>query len=1520
MPELKRLDAEDNELPEGLVEVERSETLHVGLYVQASTDGASPIDDSLLGFESLFGAIHFESDSLGTADIGAILRRLRDGEGWARRMTTSSFDPGQDELLGPPAEGQDESSWVFFWDDATNGDDSPRGGWCAPANGSCGILLGVLRIPLNDLPPAASGDLSLSIGGLFDPGDPIGAGTMFSRAEDHVAEGNSVSYSLCAETGCPTSVTFEAEEYQLEEGAELELTLILDEALGGDVVVPIQVAESSSSAESLYRLSTQSLTFAAGETSKKLRVTAVENEEDEELETATLVLEMGDLPSSLLRGAISSTRINIQDNDHPGVALSFGAASYTAREGGAAAEVSVILSAPPEREVTIAISTELRGGASAGDFEGVPQSVTFGPEDTEKSFGIVALEETDKDVGEGLRLSFADLPPGVTEGNHSTAMVDLRDNDSDAITLSVSHGSVAEEAGTLDIRVTASLLLSSADSLSEDLNVPLTLSGSAVSGTDYSLPGQVPAIVIPANSSSGDSVEVTLTLTLLDDEIVEGNRILSIGSSLAGFDVNPAEIEITDSDGASLSVTGPDQAVPEGGEASFVVSLSKPVDAEVLVNWTIVDGSAVVSEDLNTETLSGSLTFPAGSGEGATQSVEIQVTDDEFSEADETFSFRLQAVTAQGVEDGRVRVDEDASSAEVTISASDPLTLSLSGPPFALEAVTVTYTLRLVGGIPSEDITATLAVAKESTATPEDYSGLPGSVTIPSGESSASFTVTFVRDQVAEGEESLILELTGVEGGGGPEISVDPDANRVHTRILELSFVWIPNTEVGSTEGHTMEVSVVVDPPLKAADVTVSYALEPASAGVEDFSDVSGGSIRIAAGESSGGIRVMALDDRLSEQAESFSVKLTGVEASNPEAAPVELVAQESQTTANATIEASDPLSVSVRGPSEIREGSQATYVLGLEGGESTADISLTPTFGLASEADASDVSGLGENLTISAGLASIAFTVEALSDGSDEGQERLVVEFSNLRGGGGGGLSLAADADSTEVLITEEHLEARAEAMKFALAGIGRTLGDNFVEMLGERTAGTGAEDSHVTLGGRALDLKSLSFDSQDRGLSGWVDAAMDVLGVNLDSPDGLVSEMARATGVTRGEFRLDLLPDARDLLSGSSFAFGLGGEDGKAASWTLWGSGDLTRFEGRPADHFQMSGEVVGGHIGLDYRASETVLAGLVLSQNSADVEYALRGEVGTEGRLELRLTSAHPYMHWSPSEGLGLWGSLGYGVGDALLRDEKGEAETSVSLKMAVVGARRELTPLGGFAFAFKTDAYLVRMRAQEQIGLLGVEADSSRARLAVEASRSLEFRGGSLVTGNVELGARADGGDAEQGAGAELRAGLAYSHPAGFDVQASGHMLLAHEESGFKQWGASLNLSFDRGVRGQGLQFLLAPSWGTPAMGAEGIWMSGRTTEAFLADDFGQGMTLETRLAYAMELTRRRGLLTFFGELGKSGEFAPSLRLGTQLGGLQTLHSNIDFELYGERLGARLGRDPEYGLVFKIRGNF
>ena len=86
----------------------------------------------------------------------------------------------------------------------------------------------------------------------------------------------------------------------------------------------------------------------------------------------------------------------------------------------------------------------------------------------------------------------------------------------------------------------------------------------------------------------------------------------------------------------------------------------------------------------------------------------------------------------------------------------------------------------------------------------------------------------------------------------------------------------------------------------------------------------------------------------------------------------------ERDTVAQATIALSDPLSVSIEGPRELKEGNQATYLLNINGGESTEDVSVTPLIALASEADLSDVSGLGARLTIPAGKASTSFTLVA--------------------------------------------------------------------------------------------------------------------------------------------------------------------------------------------------------------------------------------------------------------------------------------------------------------------------------------------------------------------------------------------------------------------------------------------------------------------------------------------------------------------------------------------------------------
>ena len=77
--------------------------------------------------------------------------------------------------------------------------------------------------------------------------------------------------------------------------------------------------------------------------------------------------------------------VNITDNDVPSVTVRYEQASYTVGEG-SSVDVKVILSAVPERSVTVPISRTNQGGATDGDYSGVAAnaSVTFNSDETEK--------------------------------------------------------------------------------------------------------------------------------------------------------------------------------------------------------------------------------------------------------------------------------------------------------------------------------------------------------------------------------------------------------------------------------------------------------------------------------------------------------------------------------------------------------------------------------------------------------------------------------------------------------------------------------------------------------------------------------------------------------------------------------------------------------------------------------------------------------------------------------------------------------------------------------------------------------------------------------------------------------------------------------------------------------------------------------------------------------------------------------------------------------------------------------
>ena len=100
--------------------------------------------------------------------------------------------------------------------------------------------------------------------------------------------------------------------------------------------------------------------------------------------------------------------MRITDDDDPAVTVSFGAASYTAAEGGSVT-VTVTLSEAPERSVTIPLTRSNQDGATDGDYSGVPANVTFGATETSKTFTFSATQDSVDDDDESVtsRLGFA---------------------------------------------------------------------------------------------------------------------------------------------------------------------------------------------------------------------------------------------------------------------------------------------------------------------------------------------------------------------------------------------------------------------------------------------------------------------------------------------------------------------------------------------------------------------------------------------------------------------------------------------------------------------------------------------------------------------------------------------------------------------------------------------------------------------------------------------------------------------------------------------------------------------------------------------------------------------------------------------------------------------------------------------------------------------------------------------------------------------------------------------------------
>ena len=274
--------------------------------------------------------------------------------------------------------------------------------------------------------------------------------------------------------------------------------------------------------------------------------------------------------------------------------------------------------------------------------------------------------------------------------------------------------------------------------------------------------------------------------------------------------------------------------------------------------------------------------------------------------------------------------------------------------------------------------------------------------------------------------------------------------------------------------------------------------------------------------------------------------------------------------------------------------------------------------------------------------------------------------------------------------------------------------------------------------------------------------------------------------------------------------------------------------------------------------------------------------------------------------------VWGLAGIGNGELTLtqnasgtRTSDAVYETDISMRMGAVGMRGQVVSpesSGGLGVAIKSDAFWVSTESEAVTNahgnLAAAEGDASRVRLLVEAERSFVAGAGTL-TPSAEVGVRYDGGDAETGTGIELGGALRYQG-AGITIEGAVRTLVAHEESGYEEWGASGSVRIQPGASGRGLSLTLSPTWGAPASGVERLWSlpdeQGLTNREFEAE-----ARMEAEVGYGIGAPHSLGLVTPYAGLSVAEGGSRTLRTGArwQLSQDTALGLEATRDEYGER---------------------
>jgi uncharacterized repeat protein (TIGR01451 family) len=639
------------------------------------------------------------------------------------------------------------------------------------------------------------------------------------------------------------------------------------------------------------------------------------------------------------------------------------------------------------------------GSAEAADLGLATTSLTFPAGSAHNSILPIDLTVINDRLLEGNETATLNLALVSSVGSVSgTHVVTVIDDEFGSISFTAPSSATSESAGThsgaigrLSIDGTGTGPLASEASVS----VAITdAAGSATTPADYTL--ATGTLVFAANAPS--PVELPIPVGIANDALIENVESFSLGfGAISGAGVISAAgthaVNIADNDLAQVGFAPGNDSVGEGaGSFGKPVVLTLTADgagapslqSALVVPIGFAEGTALEPEDFTLAT--ASVSFAAGSLNGASQNASASLVDDAVSEAVETFELTL----GNGFVTPNITLGRAATTVSIVDNDTPGITVVQSGGSTVVAegGASDTYTVVLTSE-PTANVTVVLSTTAQLGLAPSGLTFNPANWNV-----AQTVTVSATDDGVVEGAHSAaIMQSTSssdLNYSGIAVATVNVEISDNDSAVVGFDPVIVSRAEGSSPMAFTVTLSNPV-----ASGVTLNLNTAVGTALAADFTPIVNGTVSFPASSTTPqSVNVVIISDALDEDDETFTLTLSGLTA-------VGSVSLGANVATGTIVDDDLPPVISISSPSQLEGDAGLTpmdFVVSL-----SAISGRNVTF---TRATADGAATVGNNdyqalaplqITIPAGQLSNTQTVQIVGDTVFEGDESFDLDLTNI-------------------------------------------------------------------------------------------------------------------------------------------------------------------------------------------------------------------------------------------------------------------------------------------------------------------------------------------------------------------------------------------------------------------------------------------------------------------------------------------------------------------------------------------